>query len=110
MLASLTPKEDDKIEAPRVIVDKGKPVEEQDQEASETSRAASVLGKKGGAAAAAKREAAPKEKDAAEEIEQAGDLKARKQKASERVGEATRQASEARRDLEQERTYRKDLE
>lgn len=64
MLASLTPQKAD-AKSPRVLVKDGKPIED-GKDDSEESRAASVLGKKGGKAAAEARKEAVKAKPADE--------------------------------------------
>lgn len=89
-------------------------------ESEEVSEAAAKLGAKGGEAAAKKRKEAAKEdakepdegeeakKKAAEEIE-AAPKEAKKKLASERVGEATRDAAQAKRELAAERARNEDL-
>ena len=122
MVADLTPKEDEKPQ-PKVLVDKGVPVEDEEPKEG-LSKAAAELGKKGGEAAARARKAAEKadkgkekaaaaegdgeeepdeaekaRKEAAEEIEAEPDPEKRRQLASDRVKESTRQAAEAKRAL-----------
>lgn len=120
MVADLTPKDDEKPQ-PKVLVDKGVPVEDEEPKDG-LSKAAAELGKKGGEAAARARKAAEKadkgkekaaaaegdgdpepepaeEEEAPREGESEAEERARKTRARERVEQATRQAAEAKRQL-----------
>jgi hypothetical protein len=98
---------------PRVTVDGGETVEQAEPETEEATKAAAVLGKKGGEATAAKKAAeakeASKEAPAATEQDKASKKGNPRHDPTARVAEATREAREAREEAARERQERERL-